>query len=106
MIKISSLGVLASLVAATVVSTPTAAQPQQQRPNILVIFGDDIGIPQISASPGSSSANERLGHDSRAENGAVEMAKLVVVISDLLRRLETNAGVRLSFPGGAALPAR
>ena len=49
MIRITSLGVLASLVAATVVSTPTAAQPQQQRPNILVIFGDDIGIPQISA---------------------------------------------------------
>jgi arylsulfatase len=31
------------------VSFPTAAQPSGKKPNILVIFGDDIGIPQISA---------------------------------------------------------
>jgi hypothetical protein len=28
---------------------PGHAQPSAKRPNILVIFGDDIGIPQISA---------------------------------------------------------
>jgi arylsulfatase len=41
------LGLLALLTAVTVVSTPSAAQ--QRKPNILVIFGDDIGVPQISA---------------------------------------------------------
>jgi len=42
------LGVLASLVALTVVSMPAAAQ-QQQRPNIIFIMGDDIGWFNISA---------------------------------------------------------
>ena len=36
------LGLLTSLAAVTVASTPAAAQ-QQQRPNIVVIMGDDIG---------------------------------------------------------------
>jgi arylsulfatase len=36
------LGLLASVVAVTVASTPAAAQ-QQQRPNIVFIMGDDIG---------------------------------------------------------------
>ena len=42
------LTVLASFAAGMVASVPAAAQ-QQQRPNILVIMGDDIGILQISA---------------------------------------------------------
>jgi arylsulfatase A-like enzyme len=40
-------GLLASLAAATVVSTPAVAQ-QQQKPNILFIMGDDIGWMQPS----------------------------------------------------------
>src|SRR5262245_26707644 len=31
------------------VAAPTLAQTAGKKPNILVIFGDDIGIPQISA---------------------------------------------------------
>src|SRR6516165_9210218 len=42
------LGVLASLVALTVVSMPAAAQ-QQQKPNIIAIMGDDIGWFNIGA---------------------------------------------------------
>ena len=42
------LTVLVSFAAGMVASVPAAAQ-QQQRPNILVIMGDDIGILQISA---------------------------------------------------------
>src|SRR6195256_5197992 len=42
------LAVLALLAVATVVSSPASAQ-QQQRPNIVVIMGDDIGIWNIGA---------------------------------------------------------
>ena len=35
--------------AISVAAIPIAHAQQQQRPNILVTFGDDIGIPQISA---------------------------------------------------------
>src|SRR6266571_387928 len=42
------LGLLASVVAVTVASAPAAAQ-QQQRPNIVFIMGDDIGIWNIGA---------------------------------------------------------
>jgi hypothetical protein len=41
------LGLLALFVAATAVSAPASAQ--QQKPNILVIMGDDIGYWNISA---------------------------------------------------------
>ncbi len=41
-------GLLASLVAAMAVSTQAAAQ-QQQKPNILVIMGDDVGWFNIGA---------------------------------------------------------
>jgi arylsulfatase A-like enzyme len=43
MTRTSVLGVLALLAVVTVVSSPASAQ-QQQRPNIVVIMGDDIGI--------------------------------------------------------------
>ncbi len=39
-------GLLLSLIAGAIFSTPTWAQ---QKPNILVIWGDDIGITNISA---------------------------------------------------------
>ena len=41
------LGLLASLASAMV--TPASAQQQQQKPNVLVIMGDDIGYWNISA---------------------------------------------------------
>jgi arylsulfatase A-like enzyme len=42
------LGLLASVFAATVTCVPVSAQ-QQQRPNIVIIWGDDIGQSDISA---------------------------------------------------------
>src|SRR5438128_2828888 len=42
------LGLLGSLAAVTAVSVPATAQ-QQQRPNIVIIWGDDIGQSNISA---------------------------------------------------------
>src|SRR5438128_6767116 len=42
------LGLLGSLAAVTAVSVPATAQ-QQQRPNIVIIWGDDIGQSDISA---------------------------------------------------------
>jgi arylsulfatase A-like enzyme len=44
----SRLGLLALFAAATLISAPAVAQ-QQQKPNILVIWGDDIGVHNISA---------------------------------------------------------
>jgi arylsulfatase len=41
------LGPLALLAAVAVVSAPAAAQ--QQRPNIVIIWGDDIGLSDVSA---------------------------------------------------------
>src|SRR4030088_1774762 len=43
------LGLLALVVAATATSAPASAQQQPQKPNILVIMGDDIGYWNISA---------------------------------------------------------
>ena len=43
------LGLLVSLVAAMVASAPAAAQQPQQKPNILVIMGDDIGWFNVGA---------------------------------------------------------
>jgi arylsulfatase len=48
MIRNIWLGLLVSLAALTAASMPAAAQ-QQQRPNIVVIMGDDIGIWNIGA---------------------------------------------------------
>jgi hypothetical protein len=42
------IGLLALVVATTVASAPASAQ-QQQKPNILVILGNDIGYWNISA---------------------------------------------------------
>jgi arylsulfatase len=46
-VKLSCLGLLASLAAVMTASAPAAAQ-QQQKPNILFIMGDDIGWMQPS----------------------------------------------------------
>ena len=43
------LGTFAAAVAATTISAPAAAQAQQ-KPNILIIWGDDIGQFNISAN--------------------------------------------------------
>ena len=48
MVRTISLGLFAALAAALVASVPAAAQ-QQQRPNIVVIWGDDIGQSNVSA---------------------------------------------------------
>ena len=42
------LGSFAVIAAATTISAPAAAQ-QHQKPNILIIWGDDIGISSMSA---------------------------------------------------------
>jgi hypothetical protein len=65
---------------ALVVIAVTTAQAQQragapagQRPNIVVIFGDDIGVPQISAYTmgmmGYRTPNARLGADRQSTDG-------------------------------------
>ena len=43
------LGFLGLLIAMTVASVPATAQQQQQKPNIVVIMGDDIGMWNIGA---------------------------------------------------------
>src|SRR6516225_3507420 len=47
-IRKNLLGSLAVIAAATLASAPAAAQ-QHQKPNIVIIWGDDIGISDISA---------------------------------------------------------
>ncbi len=51
-LRLAQLAAIAFLAVATVVSASAADNPStssgQRKPNILVIFGDDIGIPQIS----------------------------------------------------------
>jgi arylsulfatase A-like enzyme len=42
-------GLLAAFVAVATTSTPSLAQQQQRRPNILVIMGDDVGWFNIGA---------------------------------------------------------
>ena len=44
----TTLGLLTSLAAATMLSTPALPQQPQQKPNILFIMGDDIGVMQPS----------------------------------------------------------
>jgi arylsulfatase len=41
-------GLLSAVFAATVTCAPAAAQ-QQQRPNIVIVWGDDVGQSNISA---------------------------------------------------------
>src|SRR5262245_45131637 len=48
MVRTISLSWFAALAAALVASVPAAAQ-EQQRPNIVVIWGDDIGQSNVSA---------------------------------------------------------
>ena len=47
-IRSAYIGLLATLATVTIAATPASAQ-QQQKPNILVIMGDDIGYWNISA---------------------------------------------------------
>jgi spermidine/putrescine-binding protein len=44
----TSVALLASVVAAAVTGAPVTAQ-QQQRPNIVIIWGDDVGQSNVSA---------------------------------------------------------
>jgi len=63
------LSLLGLLTAVTVMSTPSAAQ--QRKPNILVIFGDDIGVPQISAYSMGMMGYRTPGIDRIAREGAI-----------------------------------
>ena len=69
------LAVGTSLVAATIFLTIgliSIAYPQQpQRPNILVIFGDDIGIPQVSAYTMGMMGYRTPNIDRIAQEGAI-----------------------------------
>jgi len=48
-IKSLSAGVLASFIAVAAISGPAAAQQPSQKPNVLVLWGDDIGVANVSA---------------------------------------------------------
>src|SRR5215471_1758860 len=60
------LGLLASLAVLMVVSAPAAAR-QQQRPNIVVTMGDDIGMWNIGAYPRGMMATRTSNLDKLAE---------------------------------------
>src|SRR5262245_60696013 len=51
--------------------TTTPAAPAGQRPNILVIFGDDIGVPQISAYTMGMMGYRTPNIDRIAQEGAI-----------------------------------
>ena len=63
------LGVLASLVSLT--SAPASAQQQQQKPNILVIMGDDIGYWNISVYNRGQMGYRTPNIDRIANEGAI-----------------------------------
>ena len=68
------LGLLAGLAATTALSMPAAAQqPQQQKPNILFIMGDDIGIYQPSISHRGLMVGETPNIDRIGNEGAIFM---------------------------------
>ena len=48
-VRSGTFGLLAAFAATAVASLPAIAQQSQQKPNILIIFGDDIGQTNISA---------------------------------------------------------
>jgi len=60
-------GLLAPLVAITAISTPAAAQ--QQRPNIVVIMGDDVGITNIGVYGHHMMAGQTPNLDKLAKEG-------------------------------------
>ncbi len=63
------LGSFALAAAATVASAPVAAQ--QQKPNILVIMGDDIGMWNISAYSHGMMGFQTPNIDGIAKEGAI-----------------------------------
>jgi arylsulfatase A-like enzyme len=65
-----SLGLLALFAAVSVVSAPAAAQ-QQQKPNILFIMGDDIGIMNVGAYHRGWMVGETPNIDRIANEGAL-----------------------------------
>ena len=66
------LGLLASIAAITAASLPAAAQ-QQQKPNILFIMGDDIGIMQPSIYHRGLMVGETPNIDRIGQEGAIFM---------------------------------
>jgi hypothetical protein len=66
------LGLLASIAAISAASTPAAAQ-QQQKPNILFIMGDDIGIMQPSIYHRGLMVGETPNIDRIGNEGAIFM---------------------------------
>jgi arylsulfatase A-like enzyme len=66
------LGLLASIAAITATSLPAAAQ-QQQKPNILFIMGDDIGIMQPSIYHRGLMVGETPNIDRIGQEGAIFM---------------------------------
>ena len=66
------LGLLASIAAITAASLPAAAQ-QQQKPNILFIMGDDIGIMQPSIYHRGLMVGETPNIDRIGNEGAIFM---------------------------------
>ena len=66
------LGLLASIAAITAASMPAAAQ-QQQKPNILFIMGDDIGIMQPSIYHRGLMVGETPNIDRIGQEGAIFM---------------------------------
>ena len=71
-VKVSGLGLLASLAAVIVASAPAAAQ-QQQKPNILFIMGDDIGWMQPSIYHRGLMVGETPNIDRIGNEGAIFM---------------------------------
>src|ERR1700730_12158835 len=88
------LGVLALLAVVTVVSSPASAQ--QQRPNIVVIMGDDIGIWNIGAYHRGMMAGRTPNLDQLAAEG--------ILFTDYYAEASCKAG-RTNFITGE-LPIR
>ena len=63
------LGFLGLLIAMTVASVPATAQQQQQKPNIVVIMGDDIGMWNIGAYHRGMMAGRTPNLDKIAKEG-------------------------------------
>jgi arylsulfatase A-like enzyme len=69
-IRNALLGSFAVVAAATVVNAPATAQ-QQQKPNILIIWGDDIGVSNVSAYSLGMMGYKTPNIDSIAQQGAL-----------------------------------
>ena len=69
-IRNTLLGSFAVIAAATTISAPAAAQ-QQQKPNILIIWGDDIGIFNLSAYNAGMMGYRTPNADGIGEQGAL-----------------------------------